>query len=468
MARRRSRGPGFSIVLVLAAVALIWWFPFNDIEEVRDSEPAEVDDQEELVVEDAFLQDGQVYVSFRPLMNAMDASVSWEGETAWIEAERGDSSFAAQLDSTTADINGEEVSLEVAPQMVDGSVYVPIRLVTDTFGTSLVWDGDAMEAVMSEEDRQITVTAGRRDVSEPTNEQEEDNDPPEAPEEAPERWSVDGVHIGDGESDVQNAWGSPERITASQYGFDWYIYHDNYENFRMAGIADGEVAGLYTSGAPILSPEGTSLGDHRESVRGRYGEMVTEIRKGNTRYTQQQSDEFDLFEVEDGFLTTFYDVHEGDELTAAQLISEDMEMALEGYYADPDDALGDDFDRLMYDLVNADRVEHGYEPLSYNEQVASVSYNHSRDMSERGYFSHDSPEGLDPFDRMEEAGLQYSRAGENIASGQSSPIIAQQGLMNSYGHRENLLTSEYEEVGIGTAFDAENRPYYTQKFFTGR
>jgi uncharacterized protein YkwD len=120
----------------------------------------------------------------------------------------------------------------------------------------------------------------------------------------------------------------------------------------------------------------------------------------------------------------------------------------------------------MFDLVNADRVKFDEEPLEWNEEVARAALGHSEDMAERGYFGHESPEGTSPFDRLDEEGLTYTRAGENIAAGQPSAIMAEQGLMNSEGHRRNILSSQFEELGVGTDFDEEDRPFFTQKFYT--
>jgi uncharacterized protein YkwD len=69
-------------------------------------------------------------------------------------------------------------------------------------------------------------------------------------------------------------------------------------------------------------------------------------------------------------------------------------------------------------------------------------------MFERGYFAHLTPEGKDPFDRMREAHIRFYLAGENLALAQTLDI-AHQGLMNSKGHRENILRTGFGRVGIG-------------------
>jgi uncharacterized protein YkwD len=94
------------------------------------------------------------------------------------------------------------------------------------------------------------------------------------------------------------------------------------------------------------------------------------------------------------------------------------------------------------------KEKRGLQPLKSDPELTNVARNHSRDMFERGYFSHYTPEGKDPFDRMKAANVQFVAAGENLALGQTLPIC-HQGLMNSPGHRANILRPNYNRLGIG-------------------
>ena len=69
-------------------------------------------------------------------------------------------------------------------------------------------------------------------------------------------------------------------------------------------------------------------------------------------------------------------------------------------------------------------------------------------MFARGYFAHVSPDSLSPFDRMKAAHVRYITAGENLALAPTLPL-AHKGLMNSPGHRANILQPLYRRVGIG-------------------
>jgi len=107
-----------------------------------------------------------------------------------------------------------------------------------------------------------------------------------------------------------------------------------------------------------------------------------------------------------------------------------------------------DAERAMLRAINAERREQGLPPLSWCESCARVARGHSKDMYRGGYFSHEDLDGDDPFDRMVNAGVSYGAAGENLAL---APTIdeAHDGLMKSPDHRENILRTEFEQVGIG-------------------
>jgi uncharacterized protein YkwD len=80
--------------------------------------------------------------------------------------------------------------------------------------------------------------------------------------------------------------------------------------------------------------------------------------------------------------------------------------------------------------------------------MTRVARAHSSDMFVRGYFAHNTPEGKTPFDRMRASGIQFTAAGENLALAQTLEI-AHTNLMNSPGHRANILHPAFGRLGIG-------------------
>jgi|SRR5687768_12295973 uncharacterized protein YkwD len=102
----------------------------------------------------------------------------------------------------------------------------------------------------------------------------------------------------------------------------------------------------------------------------------------------------------------------------------------------------------MLEMVNKERVKEGLTPLKADPEMSRVARAHSRDMFVRGYFAHNNPDGKTPFDRMRAAGVKFNAAGENLALAQTLEI-AHTNLMNSPGHRANILHPSFGRLGIG-------------------
>jgi uncharacterized protein YkwD len=122
-------------------------------------------------------------------------------------------------------------------------------------------------------------------------------------------------------------------------------------------------------------------------------------------------------------------------------------------------------ERQMFDLVNEERTSAGLQPLAWDDKLVPVARAHSEEMFKLKYFSHTSPVAGSPFDRLKAAGIAYARAGEKIAYAQSV-TIAQRGLMESQGHRENILRPEFTKMGIGVMSAGPYGRMFTQLFVT--
>ncbi len=102
----------------------------------------------------------------------------------------------------------------------------------------------------------------------------------------------------------------------------------------------------------------------------------------------------------------------------------------------------------MFSMVNNERTSRGFKALVIDGKLTQVAREHCEDMFSRGYFSHYTPEGLSPFDRMAQNDVSFSFAGENLALA-PNVTIAMQGFMQSPGHRANILFSNFGKIGIG-------------------
>lgn len=117
----------------------------------------------------------------------------------------------------------------------------------------------------------------------------------------------------------------------------------------------------------------------------------------------------------------------------------------------------------MVELVNKERVSRGLKALVFDGRLRSVGRSHSTDMFKRGYFSHYSPDGLTVADRALDAGIDFLVVGENLAYAPSLEL-AHKGLMNSEGHRANILSPDFGKMGIGVMDGGIYGKMFTQVF----
>ena len=118
-------------------------------------------------------------------------------------------------------------------------------------------------------------------------------------------------------------------------------------------------------------------------------------------------------------------------------------------------------------LVNIERSRAGLAPLAQNWEVSRVARYKSQDFINRNYFGHTSPTYGSPFDMLRAFGILFSAAAENIARGQASPQSVMNSWMNSAGHRANILSPLYNQIGVGFARDNSGTPFWTQMFIRG-
>jgi uncharacterized protein YkwD len=117
----------------------------------------------------------------------------------------------------------------------------------------------------------------------------------------------------------------------------------------------------------------------------------------------------------------------------------------------------------MFDLVNEERKKRELKELEWDQKITVVARAHAKDMWERSYFGHVSPEDEDVAVRLDEADIGYNIAGENLAL---APTLstAHTGLMNSEAHRENILEKDFKKIGIGVIDNGVYGKMFVQVF----
>ncbi len=120
------------------------------------------------------------------------------------------------------------------------------------------------------------------------------------------------------------------------------------------------------------------------------------------------------------------------------------------------------FAQEVVNLVNNERTKYGLSALS-SQNVLLNNAAYTRACEQAKTFSHTRPNGTSWTTVLNDNGINYSNAGENVAYGQSTPKEVMEAWMNSTGHRENILNPNYSEIGVGVYSD-NNTLYWSQLF----
>lgn len=151
-----------------------------------------------------------------------------------------------------------------------------------------------------------------------------------------------------------------------------------------------------------------------------------------------------------------------------------------------------DLAKRIHALINQERLRQRLAALAWSAPLAKIAGEHSRDMSDRNYVAHDSPEGRRFTDRYRAGGFECGiRVGNTIYTGAENIALnhlynsvtiangkkiynwnsadnlahrAVTGWMNSPGHRRNILTPHWKNEGIGIAIAPDGKVYVTQNF----
>lgn len=276
--------------------------------------------------------------------------------------------------------------------------------------------------------------------------------------------------------EVLQLLGEPERKDPSAYGYTWWIYSDD-EAYLQVGILNEQVETVFAIG-DSLDSEPISVGDSFAEVVEKYPlQRKVTFEKGISYYTFLLNDEdlktHPLIKLDDNLFVQCYIDTFTQKVSGLRIITGDLLITQRFYEMEyrgtlPEEVVLSDKDwesiqagmeKQIFDLTNIIRKRHNLEPVKYDEVVSEVAYLHSKDMYENQYFSHESKDGKGLKERLETKEVYYVAAGENIAAQHVDAIAAVQGWLNSSGHRETLLSEEYNYLGVGV-----HRLYYTQNF----
>lgn len=280
--------------------------------------------------------------------------------------------------------------------------------------------------------------------------------------------------IGKKSSEFQKAFGKPTQHEPSAFGYEWWIYKKTSSKFMMVGVNEGIVTQVYIAGedlqvdpfkigqpleeiyrSTILNPEVSVVLnkniytfalndlDMRTRILVQFGDIYAQL------YTDEEQQELRAIRFTDGKTLVLHKPYE------MSFVGELLSPPTPSSYLQ--EKINSANEHILFDIVNLFREHYGLTKLKNHKQLSDLASMHSKDMMLKNYLSHDSPTYGSLKDRLEESGVLYKSAAENIASAYYDGIEAAHGSLNSEEHRSVMLDKKFSSVGSGVFLN-----YYTQ------
>jgi uncharacterized protein YkwD len=285
-----------------------------------------------------------------------------------------------------------------------------------------------------------------------------------------------GALIGKDTKVLVSTLGEPDRKDPSAYGYTWLIYSKDQQQYIQAGVLDGKVVTLYAAGTDSnIAP--FKIDQHVEKIFIHYPiqpEVTLKLGSNSYKFELSENDinTRPLIKVGENYAQLYIDRYTG-RLSSVRFLDkktllkhQPYEMVYNGNLIQSEPPTDEEslqieagIEKQILDITNAIRQRHGVNGLNWHQKAARAAYNHSKDMQENEYFSHESDRHGSLEDRLEKAEVDYSLAGENIAFNYIDGPDVVEGWLNSKNHREALLNVEFTHLGVGVY-----QQYYTQNF----
>ncbi|GMB08580.1 CAP domain-containing protein [Thermolongibacillus altinsuensis] len=285
-----------------------------------------------------------------------------------------------------------------------------------------------------------------------------------------------GALIGATEEMIEKQFGKPARIDRSAYDYVWWIYNGHSSSYMQIGFLNGRVVTAYACGDEVnIAPfkVNASISELFQKIPIR-DEITVQLDEGIYRFELSEEDLTFQPVVQLGhvYAQLYIDRFTG-KLSSVRFMDGETFVKLRPYelvyrgelpvssnangsfQAEIEQANA----RQIFDITNVIRQRHGIRPLQWDEHIAKIAYEHSKDMKKNGYFAHESPKYGDLKERLTNGDVRFQMAGENIAAEYVDGIAAVEAWLNSKSHRETLLNEEFTHLGVGV-FER----YYTQDF----
>ncbi|WP_232057209.1 CAP domain-containing protein [Sporolactobacillus terrae] len=291
-----------------------------------------------------------------------------------------------------------------------------------------------------------------------------------------------GIHtlMGKSEKQLSKMLGKPERVDPTKFGYRWFIYGRESENYVQVGIdvKTDRVTTIYALGKQLkLNP--FAIGEASQKIYEKVPiEADLSFNYNGTRINFELNEEDmmirPLMKFGKDWVQLNFD-HVSDRLIGVRYMTTGVlaaqhpySMTYQGQLPKTPNlndkewiAVNQAEDQEIFDISNVMRLRFNKPMLKWNKQAHQAAYQHSKEMQNRNYFSHDSKWSGDLKTRLDRQNVYFQTAGENIAARYPDAAAVSLGWLNSIDHRKNLLNDAFTELGVGSY-----KNYYTQDFVT--
>ncbi|MDF2606458.1 MAG: rane protein [Bacillales bacterium] len=284
-----------------------------------------------------------------------------------------------------------------------------------------------------------------------------------------------GSYIGKDVNTFIKIYGKPQDKYKSAYDYDWMMFKRN-SDYIFIGVKNNKIITAFVTGSGVnVAP--FKLGESQEQIFQRI--LISEeisFKLGNNTY-QMELSENDLMskpitKIDNTWVQLYFDKVYAKLVGIRYLQSDTLikqkpfETMYSGELIKPDPISDKDWiavnkgnEKQILVISNYLRNYYGIKSLERNFTLDVVAYKHSEDMFNNSFFAHESPTKGNLETRLIADKIQFALAGENIASKYIDGIDVTFGWLNSENHRTNLLSKDFNQIGIGVVKD-----HFTQEF----
>ncbi|WP_221564047.1 CAP domain-containing protein [Alkalihalobacillus sp. TS-13] len=270
--------------------------------------------------------------------------------------------------------------------------------------------------------------------------------------------------------------GEPDRIDPTSYGYQWWIYDQDPDQYIQFGLDKGRVVTMFVIGKKVdVSP--LKIGQKRSEVEKHLkmdnkAKLKVEGNEYQFELTQEEMKTRPLVKINgiwaQLYMDKFKETLVGIRYVTPEVLIMQRPYSLEyrGKLIDQPELDQRNWEEVqnaeeiqIFTLTNVIRKQYNVPALQWHEETSQVAFGHSKEMNEENYFSHESPNTGNLSNRLDRKDIKYIQAGENIAANYIDGIEAVVGWLNSEGHRKAMLNKEFTHLGVGVY-----QRYYTQNF----